>query len=66
MKRVLLRTFLKSVLTLLTATIVMMASLVFTSDFIHLTLIFWAIFAWSYIFWDSFFTQKKTTNNHTC
>ena len=55
----------RTLLTILTASLFTLSCLVITDDFINLTLIYWVVFASSYVFWKSFLTQKKTVSHHT-
>lgn len=55
-------------LSILTGVLVMMLSLVFTNDFAHLTVIYFATFFIAYCwFWPEFFKAiKKTASNGNC
>lgn len=50
------------ILSTLTATLVMICSLIFTDNFAHLTVIYFATFFLSYCwFWEAFFEAIKKT-----
>ncbi|MEB8101021.1 hypothetical protein [Staphylococcus xylosus] len=53
------------ILSVLTGVLVMMLSLVFTNDFAHLTVIYFATFFMAYCwFWPEFFKAIKKTAKH--
>lgn len=53
------------ILSVLTGVLVMLLSLVFTSDFIYLTVIYFATFFITYLwFWPEFFKAIKKTAKH--
>ncbi|OIS49642.1 hypothetical protein A4A29_12885 [Staphylococcus equorum] len=52
-------------LSVLTGILTMMLSLVFTNDFTHLTVIYFATFFVAYLwFWPEFFKTIKKTDKH--
>ncbi|MGP0637734.1 hypothetical protein ACTRV7_04835 [Staphylococcus xylosus] len=53
------------ILSVFTGVLVMMLSLVFTNDFTHLTVIYFAVFFVTYLwFWPEFFKAIKKTAKH--